>query len=156
MAEKDKKGSYGAEHSPHQQQSQQESPSQTQQYEPGQPQHSSAPPANASTQKAAEMMLSILQQIQRQLSANSVVGTTSTLTPAQIERDAAFAGAAFEIINHGLALTPATTVTSVYPPEGPRSGGTGVTIRGTNFLPTAKVLFGSNAATNVNVISTTR
>ncbi|MGE5057516.1 MAG: beta strand repeat-containing protein [Acidobacteriota bacterium] len=49
-------------------------------------------------------------------------------------------------------VTP--TVTSVSPNTGPAAGGTGVTITGTNFASGATVLFGSAAATGVNVVNT--
>ena len=47
------------------------------------------------------------------------------------------------------------TVTSVSPSTGTTAGGTSVTIAGTNFAAGATVTFGTNAATNVVVVSST-
>ena len=47
------------------------------------------------------------------------------------------------------------TVTSVSPNDGATTGGTGVTITGTNFATGATVTFGSAAATNVVVVNST-
>jgi hypothetical protein len=47
------------------------------------------------------------------------------------------------------------TVSSVSPNNGPIAGGTGVTLTGTNFAAGATVTFGSTAATNVVVVSST-
>jgi PKD repeat protein len=51
--------------------------------------------------------------------------------------------------------SPAPTVTSIAPNSGTTSGGTAVTITGTGFVSGASVRFGSVAATNVNVVSST-
>ena len=51
--------------------------------------------------------------------------------------------------------TPAPTVSSVSPNNGPSAGGTLVTITGTNFAPGATVTFGGAAATNVSVANST-
>ena len=51
---------------------------------------------------------------------------------------------------------PVPTVTSVSPGGGPIAGGTPVTITGTNFAAGATVMFGSNSATNVVVVSATQ
>jgi phosphatidylserine/phosphatidylglycerophosphate/cardiolipin synthase-like enzyme len=50
---------------------------------------------------------------------------------------------------------PAPTVTSVSPNTGPTSGGTAVTITGTNFVASATVTLGGTAATNVVVTNST-
>lgn len=50
---------------------------------------------------------------------------------------------------------PAPTATSVSPATGPLAGGNGVTITGTGFRAGATVSFGSTAATNVAVASST-
>jgi len=52
------------------------------------------------------------------------------------------------------SLTP--TVNAISPNNGPSSGGTPVTISGTNFLAGALVLFGTVPASNVTVVSTTQ
>ena len=58
---------------------------------------------------------------------------------------------------------PVPTVTQVSPDSGPTTGGTSITITGTNFLPGAKVVIGQGhgtigaiAATNVVVVSSTK
>jgi plastocyanin len=50
---------------------------------------------------------------------------------------------------------PAPTISSLAPNNGPPAGGTAVTISGSNFGSGATVKFGTNAATNVNVVSST-
>jgi hypothetical protein len=50
---------------------------------------------------------------------------------------------------------PAPAVSSISPNSGPTSGGTSVTIAGSNFASGATVTFDSTAATNVNVVSST-
>ena len=45
------------------------------------------------------------------------------------------------------------TVTGVSPAFGPAAGGTAVTITGTDFLATSAVMFGSTAATNVQIVN---
>ena len=50
---------------------------------------------------------------------------------------------------------PAPTVTSVSPNNGSTTGGTAVTITGTNFAAGATVTFGGTAATNVVVVNST-
>lgn len=51
---------------------------------------------------------------------------------------------------------PVPTVTGLNPNSGPPSGGTTVTINGTNFTSTATVAFGANAATSVTFVSPTQ
>ena len=51
--------------------------------------------------------------------------------------------------------SPAPTVSSVSPNNGPVAGGTGVTITGTGFVTGATVTFGGTAATNVVVTNST-
>jgi len=47
-------------------------------------------------------------------------------------------------------------VTSISPTSGPTSGGTSVTIKGTNFSGATRVLFGTVAATSFSVVSSTK
>lgn len=47
------------------------------------------------------------------------------------------------------------TVTSIAPASGPSTGGTVVTLTGTNFFPGASVAFGGTPASNVEVVSAT-
>ena len=61
-------------------------------------------------------------------------------------------------LNNGYTYTaanPAPTVTSISPNSGTTSGGAGVTIAGTGFLPGATVSFGGTSATAVVVASST-
>ncbi len=51
--------------------------------------------------------------------------------------------------------SPAPTVSSVSPSNGPVAGGMAVTITGTNFATGATVTFGSTAATSVTVVNST-
>jgi hypothetical protein len=50
-------------------------------------------------------------------------------------------------------FTYAPTVTGISPSSGPTTGGTPVTITGTGFPGTTAVMFGTNAATSVNVVT---
>lgn len=52
-------------------------------------------------------------------------------------------------------LAPPIVINNVKPISGPASGGTTVTINGTNFSPTARVTFDGVAATSVVVLSST-
>jgi RHS repeat-associated protein len=56
---------------------------------------------------------------------------------------------------NGYTYNPAPTVTSVSPSSGPASGGTSVTITGTNFISGATVKFGTTTATGVTFVSST-
>jgi Concanavalin A-like lectin/glucanases superfamily/Chitobiase/beta-hexosaminidase C-terminal domain/IPT/TIG domain/Fibronectin type III domain len=58
-------------------------------------------------------------------------------------------------LTNGFTYVAVPTVTSVSPGNGPAAGGTAVTITGTNFATGATVTFGSAAATNVVVVSST-
>ncbi len=58
-------------------------------------------------------------------------------------------------LTNGFTYVVPPTVTSVSPNSGPTTGGTAVTITGTNFVSGATVTFGSAAATNVVVVSST-
>jgi hypothetical protein len=64
-------------------------------------------------------------------------------------------GQAGSLVN-GFTYNAPPTVTSVSPNNGPVAGGTAVTITGTNFAAGATVTFGSNAASNVVVVSSTQ
>ena len=59
-------------------------------------------------------------------------------------------------LTNGFTYVVPPTVTSVSPNNGPTTGGTVVTITGTNFVSGATVTFGAAAATNVVVVSSTR
>src|SRR5262249_58487680 len=53
-------------------------------------------------------------------------------------------------------LGPAPTITGVSPTSGAGTGGTGLTITGTNFAPGATVTIGGTAATRVTVVNSTQ
>lgn len=55
-----------------------------------------------------------------------------------------------------VTILPAPTVTSLTPSRGPSTGRTRVTIRGTGFTHAASVHFGTRAATQVAVVSSTK
>ena len=59
-------------------------------------------------------------------------------------------------LTNGFTYDVPATVGSVSPNTGSTGGGTSVTITGTNFVTGATVTFGSNAATNVVVLSSTQ
>ena len=65
-------------------------------------------------------------------------------------------GALVGSLANGYTYVVVPTVTSVSPNNGPAAGNTAVTITGTNFASGATVTFGSNAATNVVVVSGTQ
>jgi hypothetical protein len=58
-------------------------------------------------------------------------------------------------LTNGFTYITVPTVSSVSPSSGPAAGGTAVTITGANFASGATVKFGSTAATNVVVVSST-
>jgi len=64
------------------------------------------------------------------------------------------ADATFTVID-STTQNPAPTLSSVSPASGPTSGGTPVTITGTNFAPGASVAVGGLQATNVRVVNST-
>jgi hypothetical protein len=64
--------------------------------------------------------------------------------------------AAVDIVGNALTPAPAPTVSKVSPSTGPTTGGTLVTITGTNFTGATTVLFGSVAGTNLTVVSPTQ
>ena len=144
MAERDRKGSYEADQQ-QQQQQQQPPPLRLQQQ---------GAPADVS-QQAAELVLAIFQQVQRQM-RNGTLNLTGEIDEEQLKR-AAFAGAAYSTIVNGLELLPALNVDRVAPSSGSKTGGFPVTIGGNNFLPGATVSLQSGdnrtALTNVVVVS---
>ncbi|HEY8767551.1 MAG TPA: malectin domain-containing carbohydrate-binding protein, partial [Dehalococcoidia bacterium] len=58
-------------------------------------------------------------------------------------------------VTSGATLPPAPTVSSINPVSGTASGGTSVTISGSNFLTGAAVTFGGSAASTITVVSPT-
>jgi hypothetical protein len=59
-------------------------------------------------------------------------------------------------VDSGNPDKPAPTVTSVTPTHGPHTGGTSVTINGSNFQQGASVVFGTTSAANVSFTSSTQ
>lgn len=66
-----------------------------------------------------------------------------------------FTPATEDVLRITQASVPPPTVTAVSPVEGPASGGSGVTITGTDFSGTSTVTFRGIAATSVNVVDDT-
>ena len=60
-----------------------------------------------------------------------------------------------QVANAAFTYDPPPTVTSIAPNSGSPSGGTAVTITGTNFFAGATVTIGGVAATNVSVVNNT-
>ncbi len=80
--------------------------------------------------------------------ANSAGSVTVTVT-----NPTGLSGGLANAFTYSSSLPP--IVTSVYPNNGPTSGGTGVTITGANFVSGASVMFGATPATSVTVSSST-
>lgn len=66
------------------------------------------------------------------------------------------AGTSTQAVNFTYVTVSAPTITSLSPTSGPPSGGTTVTINGTNLLYTTGVSFGGNAASSFAVLSNTQ
>ncbi|HET7434288.1 MAG TPA: IPT/TIG domain-containing protein [Thermoanaerobaculia bacterium] len=65
-------------------------------------------------------------------------------------------GETFTKVNGFKYLYPTHTVTNVSPANGPQTGGTTITITGTNFISGSTVKVGNTAATNVTFVSATQ
>jgi hypothetical protein len=83
------------------------------------------------------------------------VSNISTSNGAQVWEWDCWGGANQEWKLVPLTTMPSPTITSISPNSGPMTGGTEVTIEGTNFATDATVSFGGIAATNVLVVSST-
>ncbi|HET7892664.1 MAG TPA: IPT/TIG domain-containing protein, partial [Candidatus Sulfotelmatobacter sp.] len=77
----------------------------------------------------------------------------SNTTTAQVNFDDAILQQ--QVANAGFTYDPPPTVTSIAPNSGVPSGGTAVSITGTNFFSGATVTIGGVAATNVDVVNST-
>jgi IPT/TIG domain/Bacterial Ig domain len=85
-----------------------------------------------------------------QITATTPAGTAGAVT-VKVTNPSGLSGG----LANGFMYGP-PTVSSVSPNNGPTAGGTAVTITGTRFLAGATVTFGTNAATNVVVVSGTQ
>ena len=147
MAEKDKRAGYDGD------QQQQQSP---------QPQQSARP--EVSQQQAADLMLALFQQVERQMRARTLNG--STVIDEELRKKAAIAAAAFNMFDSSLRnLGGSMGIVRLSDTEGPASGGEHVSVFGINFLPDSRVFFQKRAsdgsvsssieADSVLVVSTT-
>ena len=89
------------------------------------------------------------------VSSTSITATTPAGSGGTVTVTVTNPGGLIGSLANGFTYIGTPTVTSVSPNNGPTGGGTAVTITGTNFVSGATVTFGSNAATNVVVVSTT-
>jgi len=89
------------------------------------------------------------------VSGTQITATTPAHAAGAVTVTVTVNGQAGNLAN-GFTYTGPPTVGSVSPNNGPVAGGTAVTITGTNFAAGATVAFGSNAATNVVVVSGTQ
>ncbi|MFY9908302.1 MAG: IPT/TIG domain-containing protein, partial [Candidatus Sulfotelmatobacter sp.] len=88
------------------------------------------------------------------VSSTSITATTPAGSAGAVTVTVTVNGQSGSLTN-GFTYIGAPTVTSVSPNTGSTAGGTAVTITGTNFATGATVTFGSAAATNVVVVSST-
>jgi hypothetical protein len=88
------------------------------------------------------------------VSSTSITATTPAGSAGAVTVAVTVSGQSGSLAN-GFTYVVAPTVSSVSPNSGPTTGGTAVTITGTNFASGATVTFGSAAATNVVVVSST-
>jgi hypothetical protein len=88
------------------------------------------------------------------VSATSITATTPAGSAGAVTVTVTVSGQSGSLAN-GFTYVVPPTVSSVSPNSGSTLGGTAVTITGTNFATGATVTFGSAAATNVVVVSST-
>jgi hypothetical protein len=102
------------------------------------------------SQESIDLLTRLLQEFSRRSA-----GGPGGIAP-EVQRDIADVVSALESIESALALRASpVTVSGVLPRSGPASGGTRVTITGTDLLQGATVHFGGHAATDVLVASQT-
>ncbi len=89
------------------------------------------------------------------VSSTSITATTPAHAAGAVTVAVTNPGGLNGSLANGFTYIGTPTVTSVSPNNGPTGGGTAVTITGTNFATGATVTFGSAAATNVAVVSST-
>jgi hypothetical protein len=88
------------------------------------------------------------------VSGTTITATTPAGSAGSVTVTVTVNGQSGNLAN-GFTYVGQPTVSSVSPNNGPAAGGTAVTITGTNFAAGATVTFGSTAATNVVVVSST-
>jgi hypothetical protein len=89
------------------------------------------------------------------VSGTSITATTPAGSAGAVTVTVTNPGSQSGSLASGFTYVLVPTVTSISPNSGPPAGGTAVTITGTNFASGATVKFGSTAATNVVVVSST-
>lgn len=105
----------------------------------------------ATRQAAADVLLSILQDVERRFASSPTPVPPATAPQADI----GFAVAASNIMLAALNLSPTPLAITGVSPRAAKAGDS-VTITGANFLPGTTVSFGTRAAANVSVISSTQ
>ena len=88
------------------------------------------------------------------VSSTTITATTPAGSAGAVTVTVTVSGQSGSLTN-GFTYVVPPTVSSVSPSSGSTAGGTAVTITGTNFVAGATVTFGSAAATNVVVVSST-
>ena len=89
------------------------------------------------------------------VSSTTITATTPAGSAGAVNVTVTNIGSQSGSLTNGYTYVVAPTVSSVSPSTGSTAGGTAVTITGTNFATGATVTFGSAAATNVTVVSST-
>jgi hypothetical protein len=88
------------------------------------------------------------------MAISSVTEKMARLSSTRCPESAGFC-AAVDMFGTALTYNTPPTVTAISPTSGPTSGGTTVTVTGTNFTGATKVLFGGVPATSFTVVSAT-
>ncbi len=89
------------------------------------------------------------------VSSTSITATTPAHAAGAVNVVVSDTGGSVTLTNGFTYASPVPTLSSVSPASGSSSGGTAVTLTGTNFVAGATVSFGGTAATNVTVVSST-
>jgi IPT/TIG domain len=89
------------------------------------------------------------------VSATQITATTPAGSAGAVTVTVTNPGSQSGSLANGYTYVVVPTVTSVSPNNGAATGGTAVTITGTNFAAAATVMFGGAAATNVVVVNST-
>ena len=89
------------------------------------------------------------------VNSTTITATTPAGTAGAVTVTVTSSGGQSGSLSNGFTYVGLPTVSSVSPNSGPTTGGTAVTITGTNFATGATVTFGSTAATSVVVVNST-